>query len=227
MIDNVDHLLTDWSTTVIPDIPVSLLAPGKIEQRPCVGLYLMDLLHAPARHDSRSVPLELTLRYLVTAWHDDPQSAHGLLARLLSAASDSSDFDIEVQPLSSDTWTAFGVPPQPAFLIRVPLRIQRPEPWARPVRKRVEVLHRSLGALSGILLGPEDLPIPNARIELMGFDAKAETDGRGRFRFDAIPTTLTTRRLRILAKGRTLMVHVAPQDDESKPLIIRLDQLEK
>lgn len=227
MIDDVDQFLARWSETVIPGTPVSLIPPGRIEDRPCVGIYLIDLLHAPARHDSRAVPLQLTLRYLVTAWHEDPQAAHGLLGRLLSAASESDEFDIELQPLSPEAWKAFGVPPQPAFLLRVPLRIQRPEPRAHPVHERVEIIHRSLGSLTGFLLGPDDVPIPNARIELMGCDAKARSDNKGRFRFDAIPATPQTRRLRIFAKGRTLMARTNLQQDESKPVIIRLDQLEE
>lgn len=227
MIDSVDASVRDWASTVAPDTPVSLLPPGRIEDRPCVGLYLLDLLHAPARHDKRSVPLQFVLRYLVTAWHEDPAIAHGLLGRLLVAASDHREMELELQPLSAEAWRAFGVAPRPAFLLRVPLRIERPEPLARQVTKTVEVLHRPIGSLSGLLLGPNDIPIANARVELVGSDAKASTDSRGRFRLDSIPAGPQARRLRISAKGRTLTAGAPAQGDPSRPVLIRLNTLEE
>ena len=227
MIEAVDQLLTRWAQPIFPDARVSLLPPGRLEGEPGIGLYLTDLIQAPARHDTRAVPLQLTLRYLVTTWHEDPETAHALLGRLLSAASDSNEFSVELHPVPSDVWRAFGVPPQPAFSLKVPLRIERPEPRARPVLRTVEVVNSRLGALSGLLLGPSDVPIANARIELVGCDAKAKTDSKGRFRLDAIPLERQPRRMRIFAKGRTLMVDTTAQQDASQPVIIRLDELEE
>jgi hypothetical protein len=227
VIDSVDASVRGWASAVIPDTPVSLLPPGKIGGGPCVGLYLLDLLHAPARHDKRSVPLRFTLRYLVTAWHEEPSKAHGLLGRLLVAASDDKDMEVELEPLSMEAWRAFGVPPRPAFLLRVPLRVDRPESPARAVIKTVELVHRPMGSLSGLLLGPNGVPIANARMELLGIGAKANTDSKGRFRFDAVPATPQARRLRIFAKGRTMTAAAPARTDPSQPLLIRLNTLEE
>ena len=187
----------------------------------------MELLQAPARHDTRAVPLQLALRYLVTATHEDPETAHRWLSRLLSAASGHTEFAVELHPMPPEVWRALGVPPQPAFSLRVPLRIERPEPPARPVLKKVEVINAPLHTLTGLLLGPGDVPIANARIELLGSEAVSTTDTKGHFRLDAIPPERQARRLRILTKGRTLIVGTSLQQDASTPVVIRLNQLEE
>jgi hypothetical protein len=187
----------------------------------------MDLLHAPARHEKRTVPLQFTLRYLVTASHEDPLTAHRLLGLLLVAASDHKELEVELEPLPAEAWHAFGVPPQPAFLLHAPLKKDRPESPAKQVLKSVEIIKRPMASLTGLLLGPKDIPIANARIELVGCDAKATTDSKGRFRFDAISAVPQARRLRIYTKGRTLMAGTPPQSEVSGPMLIRLNTLEE
>ncbi len=227
MIDTVDVRLCDWVKTVIPDASVSLLPPGKIETYPCIGLYLLDLLNAPASHANRSIPLKFTLSYLITTWHEDPKSAHGLLGHLLVAASNHNDYEVDLKPVSPEIWRAFDVPPQPAFQLRAPLQIDRSEPLAKPVLSSVEITKRPLGSLTGLLVGPQDIPVVNAHIELMDCNAKTSTDNKGRFRFDSIPTDAQVKRLRIFTKGRTLMADTARQAVDSGPMLIRLNTLEE
>ncbi|MCU0518329.1 MAG: DUF4255 domain-containing protein, partial [Oscillatoria sp. Prado101] len=82
----------------------------------------------PPLRGSQRTPLQAAARYLVTTWAGTPEDAHRLLGDLLFAAMDSAAFQAELNPLPAAAWTAFGLPPQPSFVLRVPLQIARPQP---------------------------------------------------------------------------------------------------
>jgi hypothetical protein len=125
MIDEVDRSLREWIGTVLGDSPVSLTPPAA-EEKDGVTLYLLDLLEGPAPRERRSQPLQLKVRYLITVAADPPEEAHRRLGELAFAALESPDFEVELGALPVSLWQAFGVPPRPAFLLRVPVRRERP-----------------------------------------------------------------------------------------------------
>lgn len=125
MIDEMDRSLREWIGTVLGETPVSLGPPAG-EKEDGVKLYLLDLLEGPAPRERRSQPLQLKLRYLVTATAEEPEEAHRRLGELAFAALESPDFEVELGALPASLWQAFGVAPRPAFLLRVPVRRERP-----------------------------------------------------------------------------------------------------
>lgn len=224
MIDEVDRSLREWIGTVLGETPVSL-APPASEEKAGVKLYLLDLLEGPAARERRSQPLQLKLRYLVTVAAEEPEEAHRRLGELAFAALESADFEVELGALPDSLWRAFGVMPRPAFLLRVPLRRERP---ARPVRRVLEplVVHTApLTTLPGLVLGPGDIPLAGAQVELPSLGISARTDAYGRFELASVPAGAPAGTLRVRAKGLEIAVAAgtARPDD---PLIIRFQSME-
>lgn len=224
MIDQTDRRLTTWIGGILDQVPVSLAPPGALDAAKGVGLYLLDLLQSPAARGTRRPPLIMTLRYLVTAQAPKPEEAHQLLGTLLVAAAENPEFEIEPEPLPFSVWTAFGVTPRPSFVLRVPFRHERPEKLAPPVRK-VVINRLPLQSFGGQVVGPENIPIMNARVELPAFELSTNTDSKGRFYFSAVPAAPGAQLLRVRAKGQEFSINTAPVDSNDDPLVIKL-QLE-
>src|SRR5882757_851174 len=127
MISQIDRRLQDWATQILPGISVSLKCPEPAPSGKGIVLYLSDLLNDPPARGVKRPPLQLILRYLVTVWSDDVTEAHEWVFRLISAATDQAEFEIDRDPIPLALWQAFGISPRPAFLLRVPLRQERPE----------------------------------------------------------------------------------------------------
>ena len=225
MIDTVDQRLKTWVGRVLPDAPVSLALPDQDPAQRGVGLYLLELAPAPAPRSSsaaRRPPLRLSLCYLVTTHADSPESAHRLLGELAFAALEEPDLEVELSPVPVALWTALGVPPQPAFRLHVSLERERPVPLAPRVRMPLTTRAVPAVALLGRVMGPGDLPIPNALVELPSMGLSVRTDARGSFRFASVPSGTPLGRLEVRAKGEVLAVHTEELPTEGGALLVRL-----
>lgn len=227
MIDQVDRRLRDWTQSTLPDAEVTFGAPLDAKEGTGVSLYLFDLINNPPARGTRRPPLQVALRYLVTSWAEEPHKAHRLLGDLMFAAMDNPDFDIEVDSIPVELWRALGVAPRPAFVIRVPLRRERPELERRLVRMPLVVKQSPIGSVEGIVVGPGDIPIANARVELPGLRRSTRTDSKGRFRFSAVPTEPPPEMLIVKAKGKEMSVRPADTAPNGERLVIRLHGLEE
>jgi hypothetical protein len=189
-----------------------------------VSLFLMELTSLPPMRGERRTPLQLALRYVVTTWAQDAGAAHRLLGDLVAAAMQEEDFEVQLEPLSAEAWAALRAAPRPSFVLRVPVRQARPDPAVRLVRRPLVVQGGTLTRLFGVVLGPGDVALAGARVEIPAADVSTETDWRGRFHFPGIPAEPATRLVRVRARGRVLEVEVAqPSPDE--PIVIRFDNL--
>ena len=165
MIDQLDHELASWVTSIIGDATTRFDMPSEQPEGRGVVLYLLSFSPTPPASTGKPIPLQFTLRYLVTTWAESPPEAHRLLGNLVLAAMEKSEYELELEPLPAETWQAFRLPPQPAFVLRVLLREPRPEPTAKYVTK-VVIESRATVSVYGVIHGPEDIPIASARIEL-------------------------------------------------------------
>jgi hypothetical protein len=223
MIDEIDQLMVEWVASVVPDAEVVFDAPRASSAAPTVHLYLIALQNAvPTRRDHPRA-YEIALRYLVAVSAPQPQVAHRLLGQLLVAGLDRADLQVEMPALSPEFWVAFGVAPQPAFLLQRPLTVERPMRAPR-VRYPAEVQVVPVGELSGLVLTPDDVPVVRARVELPDLHASTFTDGDGRFRFGAVPAHAQARRVRVVAKGTELVVSRRSADEQ--PFVIRFQPME-
>lgn len=223
MIDQTDRHLAGWIGGILDQVEVSLDPPGAPEMTKGVGLYLLEILQSPSARGARRPPLLMTLRYLVTTNAPKPEEAHQMLGSLVVAALENPEFEVEQEPLPLSLWIALGIAPRPAFVLRVPFRHERPQKLAPPVKHAIVIKPLPLGSLEGQVLGPENIPLMNARVELPAFELFTNTDSKGRFHFSSVPSPPGVKLLRVRAKGQEFSVNIDPAGTE--PLVIHL-QLE-
>lgn len=226
MIEDADRRLKDWAESVLEDTEVSLAPPRAAEAEHVISLYLTDILPAPRTSTSRRLPLQTSLRYLVTAWADDPETEHRQLGELVFAAMEHPEFEVELAAQPAEFWLAFGIAPRPAFMLRLPVQVERPEPHTGRVLYPLGVRVSPVVGLAGRLVGPQDIPLSGAQIELASLQLTTRTDAKGRFRFSAGPAQPDTKELCIRLKGTERRVTVAHGADSAQPLVIRFDTME-
>jgi hypothetical protein len=227
MIEAFDDKVKKWILSVATGVEVSLAAPNGRKPGAGVGAYLMDVMKAaPPNTAKRPAPFQLTLRYLITTWADQPQEAHQLLVRLMFAAMESADYHVESDFPPVSVWRALGVPPQPAFLLRVPLVYDRTVPLAKAVGQPPSIKSSSLISFHGLVLGPGQIPLADCRVEIPALRLSTSTDYRGRFAFPGVPGE-GTYQLLVQAKGRELQVTCDGRyPDSAAPMVINFSSLE-
>lgn len=221
MIDQIDQRVKAWVEQTLPRVAVTLGPPGAVRDGQGISLYLFELVDDPPLRGSQRTPLQAAARYLVTTRAGTPEDAHRLLGDLLFAAMDSAAFQAELNPLPAAAWTAFGLPPQPSFVLRVPLQMARPQPPVPRVRHPLDVQPVPLATLRGRVVGPEDIPLAGARVEIDGLDAIARTDADGLFHLDTLPAGPAICRLRVRAKGAEQVIETRIPPNGDQPLLIR------
>ena len=224
MIDEVDQRLKAWVGRVLGEVPVSLHAPDRESVDRGVGLYLLELGAAPPPRTERRPPLQLSVCYLVTVGGEgQPERAHHQLGELVFAALVETDFEVDLTPVPLAVWSGLGVPPRPSFRVRVPVRRERPMPVVPRVHVPL-VIHASpvQDALTGSVVGPGDVPIPGALVELPSLRLSTRTDARGVFRFPSVPPARSLGRLEVRAKGELLALGAEALATGGAPLVIRL-----
>jgi hypothetical protein len=220
VIDEVDEQITRWVEEVLPGVSVTLESPAA-DGTADVGLHLFEMADLqPARGDARP-PLQVRLGYLVTTSGANVALAHKRLGKLLFAALTHPDWWVRFPGEIAEFWSAAGVPPRAGFILSVPMRQPvetKPVPSVR-VPLRVEGVGSRV--MEGVVLGPDDIPISDAFIEIPSLGLTTRSDTRGRFRFAAVPTAPAKQQLRVRAKTREFPFTV----DSSKPppFVLRLD----
>lgn len=227
--DAAEERLGDWVRTALGKEKVELSwgLPLVSAKSPTVGLTLLEILPTPSPRIQGKPPLRLKLRYVLTVQAPDPQVAHRLLIALAFSAMDETDWDVELGSLPAGVWDALGVPLQPSILLNVPLLQERPERQAQLVRVPLVLKSGPVRAITGTVLGPGEIPIMGARVDLPSLGRTARTDHLGRFQLTGIPPEAAASSLRVRAKGVETSVDLktrAPSGDPS--LVIRVNPLE-
>ena len=223
MIDQIDRELLSWAESVA-GMPTNLALPGQNASAEGVSLYLLELGNAPAPRTTRRTPLQISLRYLVTVRCNDVAQAHRVLWELLVAASErtqSNDWQVDPTPPPTEFWLACGSAPQPSFVLHVPVRHEWEERTAPRVRRAPEVGIAPLERLEGVVMGPDEIPISGAAVELPALGLTAYTERRGHFEFAAVPAgPQRPDRLLVRARGREQAFRLQP-DSDLNPLVVR------
>jgi hypothetical protein len=223
MIAAAHQRLRNWIAALTDNIEISMSPPGREEETGSgVHLYLMEVSHPVITRQDRNRVLQLTLRYLITVWSPQAEEAHELLEKLLVSAMENADVQIESEPPPLSFWAAYGLSPRPSFILRCTLQHEQPERVGTIVRSPPLVRSAPLRRLEGIVLGPEDIPLGNARVQAPGQGLTARTDPDGRFRFLAMPADAPVERLAVEVRGQTVSVSVGGgTGEQGAPLILR------
>ncbi|MFN8452604.1 MAG: carboxypeptidase-like regulatory domain-containing protein [Anaerolineae bacterium] len=219
MIDEVDARLKTWVENVLGTVDIALTPPRETQTDPVIHLYLLQVVPSLTSPDGKRTPVQIMLHYLVAVRAAEPEQAHKLLGELILAAVDNPDFTLEFDPLPMETWIALGVEPQPAFILKLPLVRERPEPDTSLVRVPMVLRASSIASLQGVVLGPQDTPLYGALVELPDSRLYQRTDSHGRFRFPTVPADPPVKRVRVSAKGHELETEI---DSTGEPVVIRL-----
>ena len=225
LIDVLDSELQDWIRSKLREVDVSLDPPGDHGDGRGVSLYLLDVTPKPSARGERRAPLQLRVRYLVTTWAKDPAAAHRDLGELVFSAMQEPRFEVDPLPVPTQTWMAFGLAPRPSFVLAATAQKELPEPDTKLVTEPVFV-PAPFSSLHGLVMTPDDIPVPRARVELPSLQASAVTDSRGRFRFVRVPTEPPTKVILVTAKGRKERYEADAVASEEDPLLLRFDPRE-
>jgi len=133
---------------------------------------------------------------------------------------------VEQEPVPLTLWTALTVPPRPSFVLRVPLRQERPQPQAKLVRQPLKIQSSPIVGFHGLLLGPEDMPLSDCRVEMPDLNL-ATHRLQGRFSFPSVPAA-GTKQLLVKEKDNELQSAVkrTPRTAGHRLDIIRFSPLE-
>lgn len=222
MIEQADTRIVAWIKEVLGDVEVTLAPPGSHGNSDSVNCYLLALTDSPLIRAVPSTPLRLELRYLITTYAGEILRAHRMLGQLALASVDHPDWVRDLEPLPADLWLAFGVAPQPALMLRVPLRWDRPEPTTIRVTTPLEIRLGMVGKFQGVLLGPGEQPLAFASVGLPELGLSTTTDLDGRFCFAAVPLEPGTQHLLIHTKGQAFDLEVEQHPTDDKEVEIHL-----
>ena len=219
VIDEVDQQLRSWVEEVLPGVSVTFDGPATATDD--VGLHLFEMADLPPARGEARPPLQVRLGYLVTTSGADVALAHKRLGTLLFAALTHPDWEVRFPGEIAEFWRAAGEPPRAGFVLTIPLRQPVETEPAPPVRVPLRVQGVGSRAMEGLVLGPGDVPISDAFVEIPSLALTARSDKRGRFRFAAVPTSPAKQHLRVRAKAREFPFTV----DSSKPspFVLKLD----
>lgn len=226
MIEEIQDRLREWVGGVLEGAKVSFEAPSGERKDRGISLYLIEVVPKPAARGVRTQPLQIALRYLVTASSEDATQADGWVAELLFAALGDPEWEAVLEPIPLAVWRSFSGIPRPSFLLQVPLRRERPHKRVPYVRFPLVVRDSPMEVLEGVVLGPETIPLTGAIVELPALQLSTRTDARGRFRFTAVPTEPRSKLVRVRAKGRETTLKTGPTSYENGRLVIRFSELE-
>lgn len=226
MIASANRRIRDWIHDALGEVTISFAPPGVVTEGDGIGVYLLEMNETPPARNGRPPPLLIDLRYLVTTFGADIEIAHNRLVELAFAAMRHPQFDAEVRPLDAAAWFAFRALPQPSFLLKVQLRFERPHTSAKPVREPLVAETVPLASLRGRVLGPDDVPLPMAWVELTSLGLVSYTDSDGWFAFGAIPSEPGSRRLRVRVKGKELALQTDKGGKDEEPLVIHFKSLD-
>ena len=221
-----EGFLRGWVASVDPAATLTLEPPGDARSGHGVSAYLLEIAPGAPPRGSTRPPLQLWLRYLVTTWADDPEVARRLLLDLAFAALSDADLDIAAEPLAPVIWTALGTAPRPSFVLRAAVRRDRPEVVAPRVLVPLVVEQSRFVAVAGVVLGPNDLGLAGAEIDVVGLGRATRADSRGRFTLGGVPGDPVATRLRVRSKGVEVVVPVPADPDLARTMVIHLDPLE-
>lgn len=221
MIDEIDQRLKAWVGQAVPGATVTLEPPRTARDGLGASLYLFELADDPPLRGSQRTPLQAAARFLVTTWAQKTEDAHRLLSDLLFAAMESTEFRVELSALPAAAWSTFGLPPQPSFVLHVPLQLARPQPPVPRVRHPLDVHPVPLATLRGQVVGPDDVPLAGAHVMVEGLDARTRTDTDGYFHLATLPAGSARQRLRVRAKGKEITHDTRIPTPDDKPVLVR------
>jgi hypothetical protein len=220
---DVEELIAGWVNDSLGDtIELSYAAPTVRTEEARVSAYLLDLSELPPAQTRSTGPLSLRLklRYLMTTWAQSESEQNRMLSELMFSASTHPNLSVDITPLPLALWTSFGITPRPGVIVEVVLHRSLPARDAKRVATPIVKL-TSPAWLNGKVVGPRDVPIPGALVELPECQSACRTDAHGRFTL-ACAKRPKNKRLCVKAKGVAFNTTADQLGTQADPVVIRI-----
>jgi len=219
------RLADQWIRAALgPDVQVVVgtIADAPPSSGTSVTLMLLHIAPAPRPRTTAGIqPLLLRARYLVTIAAPDRAAERQALAELAFAAGPSTEVELESTAPGPELWQSLGVRVRPALFVSVLLQRERRRPIKR-VRQPLVTEWSPSRPLAGVVIGPGDVPIAGALVEVEGLPQTAYSNHRGEFAFRSVPGADPPPTLVVSAKGATVRVRVDGDATASTPLVVRV-----
>jgi hypothetical protein len=217
------RLVSGWIRPAVGEVAVLF---GPLETEPLLegtaGIHLTLLGISPATQarvlSRQPQSLLMFARYLVTVRAPTRAEADRLIVALGFAALDRGSPELERDGAGSDLWLALRVAARPALVVREALERPRVKKRVPLVRRPVETEYAPGRRVAGRIVGPGNIPIAGARIEVASAGLTTYSDHRGDFILAGVPTGPPDPTLFIAAKGVRLTVQADASSKE--PLLI-------
>jgi hypothetical protein len=170
-----------------------------------------------SRNDRRQ-PMRIERRYLICASGGD---ALECLEALMFRALDQDALRLEADPPSIELWRALDLPPQPGFVLRVPVTYQRPIDRARPVRT-VDLQLAPTATLRGRVVDTRGAPLPRAVVEIPSRDMTTTTARDGTFGFAGVSRGVA-HEIRVTWRDKVFTVRPAGGAGFDEPLAVTVN----
>lgn len=220
------RLADQWIRSALgPDVQVVVgtIADAPPSSGTSVTLTLLHMAPAPRPRTTAGIqPLLLRARYLVTIAAPDRAAERQALAELAFAAGPSAEVELEATAPGPELWQSLGVRARAALFVSVLLQRERRRPAVPRVRQPLVTQWSPQRPLSGVVVGPGDVPIAGALIEVEGLPQSTYSNHRGEFAFRSVPGAEPLPTLVVRAKGTSVRVRVADDAPPSSPLVIRV-----
>jgi len=261
----VDARLKKWAETVLKDFPngtpvVRLDPPTKAQSGIVISLFLLEVVNDKALARSTRPFPQPALRYLVTA-SGSPEFAHQALGILLWNAYNIKQVwgsaevqqlpgaafvgeqlfqapyhpKLELEPVPSRIWSAFSTPPQPSFMLRIPVPFEWLErPLPRVTGPAEMDIHPASGMVTlygqifqqvtvqtnngaGAKTAVQQIPVSGALVELPNPYRQVYTDRQGRFALPGVNRNRQNNYQVNLRIGNGIFIPFVPLTDSGTP----------
>jgi hypothetical protein len=227
-----DERLRGWLAPIVGDATLHAGPPPDDTDGDVVTAFLLSLEPTTtiARDPHQPSIQVVRLRYLVCADAADPARSLDLLDAIVTALLDAPVLDdgtrleLDLAPVTAETWLALRARPRPAITVRLDARHQRLPDDVPFVREPLQVVGTTIRSLTGLLLDPAGTPLAGAVVTMAATGAADRTSAAGRFSFPTIPAGPGPVRLNVRAKGRFFTADIDP--DSADPVVVRCDLLE-
>jgi hypothetical protein len=151
--------------------------------------------------------LELQLRHLL-CWGGPATPDHeAQLVELAFAALEHPrrDLQLDLRGLAPEDWLSLQLRQRPCLVFESTLRRERslePAPRVRAAQLRGV----PSGVVRGVVLGPADVPIAGAQVEVPAFGVTTTTDSQGRFQLPRMPLDGRGTAVQVRARGHSLQL---------------------
>jgi hypothetical protein len=224
MLEQINGELVEWikKTLSFTSVEVRLDVSDPAEDVREVMVYLMEFRSLLTPRAVDLPPLQFQARYVITVRASTPEETHHLLEELVFAALAERPNEVRLDPPPADWWAASGLLPQPALMLEIPVWRERPQPEHKLVLKPLVLRTTAIGDLYGVIMGPGEMPISGALVEMPDMHRTERTDAYGRFCFRTVPAGLDEARLIVKARGRKLEAVVSQPTSADEPVVIHI-----